>query len=306
MKLEKYLDILPEVAQALQNNRPVVALESTIIFHGMPYPNNIECHQKCEDIIRSKGAVPAVIAISKGKIKVGMTIEDIKRLSDEGNVSKVSRRDFAQIVASGQSGATTVSATMMAAEMAGIAVFATGGIGGVHRSAEKTFDISADLTQLAQSNVCVVCAGAKSILDIGLTLEYLETMGVPVLGYQTDSFPAFYTRNSGFKADCAMGGADEIAKMMRAKWDMGINGGVLVACPVPEEFAMDEAVISRAIDDALKDADKKGIHGKDSTPFLLGKIVEVTGGASLETNMQLVWNNCEKAAEIAKKFCELL
>ena len=303
--MNTYLDILPEVADALDFGDPVVALESTIIFHGMPFPKNIECHKKCEEIIRKKGAVPAATAISQGKIKVGMTNEDIEELLSRNAVSKVSRRDFAQVVAAGLDGATTVAATMMIAEMAKIPVFATGGIGGVHRGAEKTFDISADLTQLAQGNVCVVCAGAKSILDIGLTLEYLETMGVPVLGFQTDSFPAFYTRNSGYNVDFNMSSADKIAKMMKAKWDLGISGGVLVGCPVPEPYAMNEAVISKAIENALAEANKRGITGKKTTPFLLAKIAEVTGGKSLETNMQLVWNNCEKAAEIAVAYAGL-
>ena len=294
-----YIDILPKVSEALQNKRPVVALESTIVFHGMPYPANIECHRSCEEIIRSKGAVPAAIAIYNGRIKVGLTQHDIDEMLAADGVIKVSRRDLAHVVASGQHGATTVAATMMVAEMAGISVFATGGIGGVHRGASQTFDISADLQQLALSDVCVVCAGAKSILDIGLTLEYLETLGVPVLGYKTDEFPAFYTRTSGFKTDYAAGSPSEIANMMKAKWDMGIRGGGLVGCPVPEAYAMDDTVINRAIEQALAEADEQGIHGKDSTPFLLSRVAQLTGGTSLETNMQLVWNNCEKAAEIA-------
>lgn len=299
MNVKAYMDISPEVQEAIMNHKPVVALESTIIFHGMPYPKNIECHQKCEQVIRAKGAVPATTAITNGRIKVGLTKQDIEQMIQQGNVIKVSRRDLAQTVAAGHHGATTVAAGIMIAEMAGIHVFATGGIGGVHRGAEKTFDISADLPQLAQSNVCVVCAGAKSILDIGLTLEYLETWGVPVLGYETHDFPAFYTRKSGFKVDYAMSGAVEVAQMMKAKWEMGIQGGLLVACPVPEAYSMDESAINNAIENALVKAEKAGIHGKESTPFILGQVVAETGGASLETNMNLVWNNCEKAAEIA-------
>ena len=298
-----YMDILPEVREALEAKRPVVALESTIVFHGMPYPQNIECHRRCEEIIRSRGAVPAAVAVSGGKVRVGLNEGDIDEMLNGNDVIKLSRRDLAHAVASGRNGATTVAATMMVADMAGIAVFATGGIGGVHRGASETFDISADLRQLAESNVCVVCAGVKSILDIRLTLEYLETLGVPVLGYMTDDFPAFYTRRSGFRADCSVSGAAEIARIMKAKWGMGICGGVLVGCPVPEDCAMDEAVIGRAIDQALAEAGAKGIHGKESTPFLLSKVAEITGGASLATNMRLVWNNCEKAADIAKEYC---
>ncbi|MCL2619287.1 MAG: pseudouridine-5'-phosphate glycosidase [Defluviitaleaceae bacterium] len=297
--LGKYMDIQPEVADALAAGRPVVALETTIVFHGMPYPKNIECHNRCEEILRSKGVVPAAIAVHRGRIKIGLTPDIIREMLDSGDVTKLSRRDLPHVVAQGKSGATTVAATMIAAEMAGILVFATGGIGGVHRGGHTSFDISADLQQLAQSNVCVVCAGAKSILDIGLTLEYLETMGVPVLGWQTDEFPAFYTQRSGFKADYNMSGGKDIAAMLAAKWDMGLRGGAVVACPVPAAYAMDETAITQAIDQALAEAGAKGIHGKLSTPFLLAKVSEVTGGASLATNMQLVWNNCEKAADIA-------
>jgi len=296
------MDIMPEVREALQDGRPVVALESTIVFHGMPYPQNIECHKRCEEIIRNKGAIPAAIAVSRGRIKVGFTQSDLDEMLEAGDTIKLSRRDLASAVASGRNGATTVSATMMVAEMAGIPVFATGGIGGVHRGAQTTFDISADLQQLAQSNVCVVCAGVKSILDIGLTLEYLETLGVPVLGYMTDDFPAFYTRRSGFKVDSAKGGAAEIARMLKVKWDLGIRGGALIGCPVPEACAMGSAEINQAINQALAEAAANGVHGKEFTPFLLSKMAEVTGGTSLTTNMHLVWNNCEKAAEIAIEY----
>ena len=293
-------DVLPEVREALDEGRAVVALESTIIFHGMPYPHNIECHKRCESIVREGGAVPAAIAVRDGRVKIGLTDSDIEQMLESDEVAKLSRRDIPLVLARGKSGATTVSATMLLAEMAGIGVFATGGIGGVHRGAQESFDISADLQQLAQSNVCVVCAGAKSILDIGLTLEYLETHGVPVLGYGTRDFPAFYTRKSGFLADEAVHTPEEAAAILRAKWDrMGISGGVLVACPVPEEYAMEEGVIRQAIDAALAKAREQGIKGKDSTPFLLSSVVEATGGKSLETNMRLVWNNCEKASAIA-------
>jgi pseudouridine-5'-phosphate glycosidase len=303
--MQQYIDISPEVRQALHEKKPVVALESTIIFHGMPHPQNIECAESCEAIIRAGGAVPAATAVVRGRIKVGLSRADIDRMNERGRVLKMSRRDIARAISRKEDGATTVASAVIISELAGIPVFATGGIGGAHRGAQDSFDISADLPQIAQSDVCVVCAGAKSILDIGFTLEYLETWGVPVLGYQTDDFPAFYTRKSGFAVDCRMEDAAEIARMLRAKWELGIRGGVLVGCPVPEAHAMDETRINAAIESALSEAKARRIHGKESTPFILSKVLEATGGASLETNMRLVQNNCRVAAEIAVAYSAL-
>ncbi|GHU67231.1 pseudouridine-5'-phosphate glycosidase [Clostridia bacterium] len=304
MNLNDYIDILPEVQQALNENIPVVALESTIIFQGMPYPKNLECSANCEETIRSNGAVPATTAIIDGRIKVGVTKQDIDYMIEKNDVLKVSRRDLGQVVAGKKNGATTVASAVIIAELAGISIFATGGIGGVHRDVQNSYDVSADLPQISQSNVGVVCAGAKSILDIGFTLEYLETLGVPVIGYETSDFPAFFTRESGFRADYSMNSM-EIAQMLKAKWDLGIRGGALIGCPVPVEFAMDKAVIDNAIEKALAEAELQHIHGKESTPFILGKVLEVTGGASLETNMQLVKNNCKIAAKIAMAYASL-
>ncbi|MDR2132068.1 MAG: pseudouridine-5'-phosphate glycosidase [Clostridiales Family XIII bacterium] len=302
MSLHEYIDVLPEVKQALRDGKPVVALESTIVFHGMPSPQNLECAARCEEIIREGGAVPATTAVVEGRIKVGLSREDIDGMLARAGVLKMSRRDIARVIAEGGDGATTVASAVIISELAGISVFATGGIGGVHRGVWDSFDISADLPQIAQSDVCVVCAGVKSILDIGFTLEYLETWGVPVLGYRTDEFPAFYTRGSGHAADCRVESAAEVARMLRAKWDLGLRGGVLVGCPVPEKYAMDEALIGDAIEKALAEAKAKRIHGKESTPFILEKVLEATGGASLETNMHLVQNNCRVAAEIATAY----
>lgn len=297
------LDIHPEVALALQNNQAVVALESTIISHGMPYPQNVETAMAVEAQVRANGAIPATIAIVKGRLKAGLSAEEINYLGKEGkNVTKVSRRDMAFIVAAGQSGATTVASTMIIAAMAGIKVFATGGIGGVHRGAETNFDISADLQELAQTNVAVVCAGAKSILDLGLTLEYLETYGVPVVGYQTSELPAFFTRESGFAVNYQLNTASAIANVMHHKWAMGLKGGLVVANPIPHEFAMPKATIDAAIEQALQQAQELGIKGKESTPFLLAKVVELTGGDSLKSNIALVMNNAKLAAEIAKQY----
>ena len=302
---EKHLDIAPEVKEALLNNQPVVALESTIISHGMPYPQNVETAIKVEEIIRAGGAVPATIAILNGKLKVGLDREELDYLGKMGSkVIKTSRRDIPFIVSKKLDGATTVASTMIIASFAGIKVFATGGIGGVHRGAQETFDISADLQELANTDVAVVCAGAKSILDIGLTLEYLETNGVPVVGYQTEELPAFYTRKSGFKVDYRLDKPVEIAEALRAKWDLGLNGGVVVANPIPEEYSMDYDEITNAIEDAVKEAEEKGIKGKESTPFLLGRIKEITGGSSLDSNIQLVFNNAKLAAQIAKEYCK--
>ena len=295
-----YIEITPEVAEALQNNRPVVALESTIISHGMPYPKNMETALQVEAVVRAEGAVPATIALINGKIKVGLEKDEIEFLAKKGReVIKTSRRDIPYVLSHKLTGATTVAATMIAAELAGIKIFATGGIGGVHRGATETFDISADLQELAKTNVAVVCAGIKSILDLGLTLEYLETMGVPVLGYQTDELPAFYTRKSGFKVDYKMESPQEIADVLRVKWATGLQGGVVIANPVPEAHALDEQIMHKAIEQALAEQQKAGIKGKESTPFLLAKVKELTSGQSLVSNIELVLNNVRLAAQIA-------
>ena len=301
--MNKYLDISPEVKNALDEGRPVVALESTIISHGMPYPRNVETALLVEQTIRDCGATPATIAVIGGRLKAGLSRDEIEYLGKTGRgVAKASRRDLPALVARGADGATTVTTTMIIAHMAGIKIFATGGIGGVHRGAEVTMDISADLEELAQTPVMVVCAGAKSILDLGLTLEYLETHGVPVIGYGTDELPAFYTRKSGFGVDYRVDSPAELAAMFRAQRDLGYKGGMLVTNPIPEEYSMDKAVIDKAIDEALAQAKVQGIHGKETTPFLLAKVVELTGGDSLDSNIQLVLNNARVAARTA---CEL-
>ena len=306
MNLNPYLDVAPEVAAAVAAGKPVVALESTIISHGMPYPQNVETALKVEQIIRDSGAVPATIAILGGRLKAGLTAEEIEYLGKKGqDVTKASRRDLAVLVSRKADGATTVTTTMMIAHMAGIQVFATGGIGGVHRGAETTMDISADLEELASTPVMVVCAGAKSILDLGLTLEYLETHGVPVLGYGTKELPAFYTRKSGFEVDYRVDTPAELAAAFRASLDLGLRGGMLVTNPIPEEFSMDPAVINKAIDEAIAEANAQGIHGKESTPFLLAKVKELTGGDSLDSNIQLVFNNARLAAQTAAELCKL-
>ena len=306
MNLNPYLDVAPEVAAAVAAGKPVVALESTIISHGMPYPQNVETALKVEQIIRDNGAVPATIAILGGRLKAGLTAEEIEYLGKKGqDVTKASRRDLAVLVSRKADGATTVTTTMMIAHMAGIQVFATGGIGGVHRGAETTMDISADLEELASTPVMVVCAGAKSILDLGLTLEYLETHGVPVLGYGTKELPAFYTRKSGFEVDYRVDTPAELAAAFRASLDLGLRGGMLVTNPIPEEFAMDHEVINRAIDEAVSQANAQGIHGKATTPFLLAKVKELTGGDSLDSNIQLVFNNARLAAQTAAELCRL-
>jgi len=303
--LEQYLDINPEVAAAIAAGKPVVALESTIISHGMPYPQNVETALKVEQIIRDNGAIPATIAILKGRLKVGMTHEEIEYLGKAGlDVIKTSRRDIPFIVAKQVDGATTVASTMILAQMAGIKVFATGGIGGVHRGAQQTFDISADLQELANTDVAVICAGAKSILDIGLTLEYLETQGVPVIGHQTDTLPAFYTRESEFGVDYRLDNAGQIATAMKAKWEMGLKGGVVVANPIPAEYQLDRAMIDKVIIDAVAEMDSKGISGKESTPFLLAKVAEKTEGTSLKANIELVFNNAKLAAKIAVEYAK--
>lgn len=295
--MNKYLDIAPEVAEALKSGKPVVALESTIISHGMPYPQNVETALAVEQIIRDNDAVPATIAVIGGRLKAGCTKDEIEYLGKKGHaVTKASRRDLAVLVARGEDGATTVTTTMIIAHMAGIKVFATGGIGGVHRGAETTMDISADLEELAQTPVMVVCAGAKSILDLGLTLEYLETHGVPVIGYGTKELPAFYTRKSGFSVDYQIDTPKELAAAFKAQQELGFKGGMLVTNPIPEEFSMDADVINKAINDAVAEAEQKGIHGKETTPFLLAKIKDITGGDSLAANIQLVFNNAKLAA----------
>ena len=296
----EHLDVAPEVADALESGKPVVALESTIISHGMPYPRNVETAALVENTIRDGGAVPATIAILDGRLKVGLSNAEIQRIGKQGtDVIKCSRRDLPFVIARKQDGATTVAATMIIAAMAGIRVFATGGIGGVHRGVEDTLDISADLEELARSNVAVVCAGIKSVLDIGRTLEYLETKGVPVVGYQADTLPAFYSRDSGFAVDYRVETAAEVATAMNIKWGMGLDGGMLVAVPIPEEHALASDEIDGVIEDALQEMQRQGITGKDTTPYLLASIAERTGGRSLDANIQLVINNARVAAEIA-------
>ncbi len=295
-----YLALSKEVTGALESNQPLVALESTIISHGMPYPQNVETALAVEKMVRDHGAVPATIAILSGKLKAGLSPDEIDYLGKKGqNAIKCSRRDLPFVVTKRLDGATTVASTMIIAAMAGIKVFATGGIGGVHRGAAETFDISADLQELARTNVAVVCAGAKSILDLSLTLEYLETHGVPVIGWQTDEFPAFYTRQSGLAVDFRADSVRDLAKALQAKWDMDLQGGVVVANPIPEEFSMSKVLIDKVIEQALADAELQGIRGKEVTPFLLAKIEQLTGGNSLRSNIQLVLNNARLAAQLA-------
>ncbi len=304
--MNKYLDIAPEVAEALAAGKPVVALESTIISHGMPYPKNVETALEVEKIIRENGAVPATIAIIGGRLKAGLSADEIEYFGKKGaEIAKASRRDLPVLVARGQDGACTVTTTMMIAHMAGISVFATGGIGGVHRGAETTMDISADLEELGQTPVMVVCAGAKSILDLGLTLEYLETKGVPVIGYGTEELPAFYTPKSGFGVDYRLDTPAELAAAFHAQRAMGLKGGMLVANPIPDAYAMDADVISSAINQAVAESREQGIHGKATTPFLLARVKDLTGGDSLESNIQLVFNNARVAAKAAAELARL-
>ena len=304
--MNPYLDVNPAVAQALAEGKPVVALESTIISHGMPYPQNVETALKVEEIIRQNGAVPATIAILGGRLKAGLSPAEIEYLGKQGQkVTKASRRDLSVLVAQGADGATTVATTMMIAHMAGIKLFATGGIGGAHRGAETTMDISADLEELGQTDVMVVCAGAKAILDLKLTLEYLETKGVPVLGYQTQELPAFYTRTSGLKVDYQVDSPEMLAKILKTQHDLGLHGGILVTNPIPEQYSMDADAINAVIDQAIAEAQEKGIHGKETTPFLLAKVKEITGGDSLEANIQLVFNNAKLAAQTAAAYAKL-
>ena len=306
MDYNKFLDVAPEVAEALKAGRPVVALESTIISHGMPYPKNVETALNVEKVIRDNGAVPATVAIIGGRLKAGLSKEEIEYLGKTGQkVTKVSRRDLPIIVSKKMDGATTVATTMIVASMAGIKIFATGGIGGVHRGAETTMDISADLEELAQTPVMVVCAGAKAILDLGLTLEYLETKGVPVIGYQTEELPAFYSRKSGFKVDYRLDSPKELADAFNTKRELGMAGGMLVTNPIPEQYAMPEDVINKAIDQAIAESVEQGVKGKATTPFLLARVVELTGGDSLESNIQLVYNNAKLAAMTAVELSKL-
>lgn len=300
-----YLDIKEEVKHALEQNLPVVALESTIISHGMPYPQNVEMAKRCEEIIRENGAIPATIAIINGRIKVGLTDEDLNLLATSKNVAKVSRRDLAKVISTKQIGATTVASTMICANMAGIKFFVTGGIGGVHRGYEETLDVSADLDELGRTNVNVICAGAKSILDLPRTLEYLETKGVPVVGYQTDYLPQFFTRESEYKLNLRLDTPVEIAEMIKTKDELELSGGVLITNPIPEEASMDKKYIDSLIDKAINEANEKHIIGKDVTPFLLAKIVEESGGKSLEANIALVYNNAKVGAQIAKAYYNL-
>ncbi len=306
MNMNKYLDVNPEVAAAIAAGKPVVALESTIISHGMPYPQNVETALNVEKIIRENGAVPATIAIIGGRLKAGLTAEEIEYFGKKGRaIHKASRRDLAVLCAQGEDGATTVTTTMIIAHMAGIRFFATGGIGGVHRGAETTMDISADLEELARTPVMVVCAGAKSILDLGLTLEYLETKGVPVRGYQTEELPAFYTRKSGFKVDYRMDSPAQLASAFKAQNDMALGGGMLVTNPIPEEYSMPKDVIDAAIDQAIAESKEQGIKGKETTPFLLARVAELTGGDSLASNIQLVYNNARLTAKTAVEYSML-
>jgi pseudouridine-5'-phosphate glycosidase len=294
------LDINPEVAKALAENKPVIALESTIISHGMPWPKNAETALQVEQTIRDNGAVPATIAVINGRLKAGLNKDEIDMLAKAGqDVIKCSRRDLPYVCAKQLHGATTVAATMIIASLAGIKIFATGGIGGVHRGAQQTFDISADLQELAKTSVAVVCAGAKSILDLALTREYLETQGVPVLGYQTSTLPAFYTRSSEHSVDYQLNSGKEIADFLKVKWSIGLAGGAVIANPIPEQYAMPEEIITSAINKALAEAEQQNISGKESTPFLLARVAELTGGDSLESNIQLVLNNARLACEIA-------
>ena len=305
MEIKDYLDLTPEIKKALEQGKPIVALESTILSHGMPYPENLEFAHEVEKVVRGQGAIPATIAIIGGKLKVGLNDEELLLMCKAENIAKASRRDVAVYLATKQTAATTVATTMLIADLAGIRVFATGGIGGVHRGAQETMDISADLQEFAHTSVCVVSAGCKSILDIGLTLEYLETYGVPVLGYKTEEFPAFFSETSGFGVDYKVNDAKEVASILKTKWDLGLKGGVIVGNPIPHEYSMDHAVIDKAIDQALAMAKEKQIRGKATTPFLLATIKDITGGSSLASNLQLAYNNAKVASQIAVEFAKL-
>lgn len=300
--ISKYLDIKEEVKDALAENKPIVALESTIISHGMPYPENIISAKRSESIIREAGGIPATIAIINGRIKIGLTESDLDHMGKDSGITKASRRDMAMILSKGIDGATTVATTMLCADLAGIRVFATGGIGGVHRNGQTTMDVSADLEELAETNVGVVCAGVKSILDIGLTLEYLETHGVPVIGYGTENFPAFYIRESGYKVDYRVDNPAEIAKALKVKWDLGLKGGMVIANPIPSEFEMDKDYISAVIDEAVESAEREGVKGKGITPYVLARLHKKTGDKSLFANKELVYNNVRLAVQIAIEY----
>ena len=304
MKLNDYLDFHPDIENALKNNLPIVALESTIISHGMPYPKNVETALMVEETVRSNNSVPATIAIIKGRLKIGLTEKEIEFLATNDEIKKISRRDLAVAVSQKLSGSTTVASTMIIANLANIAVFATGGIGGVHRGAETTLDISADLDELSRTNVCVVCAGVKSILNIGLTLEYLETKGVPIIGYKTSEMPAFYSTKSGFNVDYRIDAADDIADILKTKWDLSINGGVLVTNPIPVADELELSVMNEAINQAIIEADNEKITGKKITPYLLSKVNEITKGKSLNANIKLIKNNANLAAKIAVHFAK--
>ena len=302
MELGKWMDISEEIQDSIKGNGPVVALESTIISHGMPFPQNLETALEVERIIRKEGAIPATIAVLEGRIKIGLSNLELEQFAQGTKTVKVSSRDLPIAISQKQDGGTTVAATMICARMAGISIFVTGGIGGVHRGSEKTMDISADLMELARTNVAVVCAGIKSILDIPRTLEYLETQGVPVIGYRTDEFPAFYTTTSGYSVQSRINTAEEIARCMKVKWGLGLEGGMVIANPVLREDAMDEEVIEEAINKSLKEASEKGIDGKAVTPFLLERISQLTDGESLKTNIALVCNNALVGAKIASAY----
>ena len=301
----EFLDINEEVKTALKENKPIVALESTIISHGMPYPENVESALNCEKIIRENNVVPATIAIIGGKIKIGLNKDELEYMGKTKNIIKVSRRDLPAVISLKKDGATTVTTTMIATSLAGIKIFSTGGIGGVHRYAQETFDISADLQELANTKVAVICAGAKSILDISLTKEYLETYGVPILGYKTENFPGFYTRESGYKVDYKIDDTKEIANIIYTKWKLGLEGGVVICNPIPEEYAMDRNYIDKIIDDTVKEAKDKKIKGKDVTPFILAKLHSITENKSLKANKELVYNNCKVASLIANDYFKL-
>jgi pseudouridylate synthase len=303
--MKQYITLSEEVRVAKEQGKPIVALESTIISHGMPYPQNVKTAREVEQIIRDNGAVPATIAIVDGKIKIGLSDEELEMFGKSSDVAKVSRRDLAYLIATKKLGATTVAATMICAELAEINIFVTGGIGGAHRGAETTMDISADLDELSQTNVAVICAGAKSILDLGLTMEYLETKGVPVIGYKTDVLPAFFTRTSEFPLNLRADDVDSIASTLKVKWDLGLKGGAVIANPIPEEHAMDEQFINGIIESALKEAEERKIAGKDVTPFMLGKVKELTEGKSLDANIALVKNNAVVGAKLAVSFNEM-
>ena len=305
MRMHKYLSITPEIEEALKNGTPVVALESTILSHGMPYPENVEFAHKVEEVIRAEGAIPATMAVMNGKLKVGLNSEELVIMCKAENVGKMSRRDIPVYLATGKTGATTVATTMLIASLAGIRVFATGGIGGVHRGGENSMDISADLQEFANTPVAVVTAGAKQILDIGRTLEYLETFGVPVLGFRTDEFPAFYCRTSGYKLDYCCQDEEEVAKIMNTKWDLGLKGGLVIGNPIPEEYALDFNEMEAVINKAIKLADEKGIRGKNITPFLLATIKDMTNGVAFASNVQLALNNAKVAARIAVQYQKL-